>query len=191
MKLISWNIRELGKDRAFREIKKILCEHKPKIMFLCETKLLVQLMNKKAEALNFQHCFVVNSNGKGGGLAMMSSENVTVDIKSYNKHHIDAIAQCKEGSYWRCTGIYNHSKTEEKKHTWELIRRLSGLSSIPWLCFRDFNEILHLNEKIGGNERKVEQVKDFREAIHASGLVDLGFNGYIFTWCNRMLEKGS
>lgn len=59
------------------------------------------------------------------------------------------------------------------------------MSSLPWLCFRDFNEILHSNEKIRGNERKVEQIKDFKVAIHASGLVDLGFKGYLFTWCNR------
>ena len=67
-------------------------------MFLCETKLRVQLINKKTEALNFQHCFAVSSNGKGGGLAMMWSENVTIDIKSYSKHYIDAVAQSKEAA---------------------------------------------------------------------------------------------
>ncbi|KAL9433059.1 hypothetical protein AB3S75_027969 [Citrus x aurantiifolia] len=185
MKLISWNVRGLGKDRTFREIKKILREHKPEIMFLCETKLRVQVMNKKAEALNFQQCFTVSSNGKGSVLAMMWSENVTIDIKSYSKHHIDAVAQSKVGSYWRCTSIYGQPKTDEKKHTWELIRRLLGLSSLLWLCFGDFNENLHLNEKIGGNDRKMKQLKDFREVIHASGLVDLGCKRYPFTWCNR------
>lgn len=114
-----------------REIKMILREYKPEIMFLCETKLMGQLIKGKAAALNFQNCFAISSSGKGGGLAMMWNENVAVEIKSYNKHHIDVVVQSNESSYWRCTGVYGNPKAEERKHTWELIRRLSGLSSLP------------------------------------------------------------
>lgn len=57
------------------------------MMFLCETKLKMLLINKKAEALNFQNCFAVDRCGKRGRLAMMWSENVTVDVKAYSKHH--------------------------------------------------------------------------------------------------------
>lgn len=64
MKLISWNIRGLRKDRMFREIKRILRELKPKIVFLCETKLSEQLMKRKASELNFQNCVAVSSSGK-------------------------------------------------------------------------------------------------------------------------------
>lgn len=121
---------------------------------------------------------------------MMWGENVIVDVKSYSKHHINAIVQNKEGSLWRCTRVYGHPKTEEKKHTWELIRRLSGLSSLglsslPYLCIGDLNEILHLNEKIRGNERIVDLITNFREAIQDSAFVDLGYKRYPFTWSNR------
>ena len=134
----------------------ILREHKPEIMFFCETKLMGQLMKRRAAELNFQNCFAISSNGKGGGLAMMWKEGIEMEIKSYSKHHIDVVVQNNEGSSWRCTGVYDNPKSEERKHTWELIRRLSGLSSIPWICFGDFNEILHLREKIGGNVRNVD-----------------------------------
>lgn len=70
MKLISWNIWGLGNDRAFQELKRILHEQKLEIIFLCETKLKVQLMNRKAEAFNFQNCLAVDSYRKEGGLAM-------------------------------------------------------------------------------------------------------------------------
>ena len=49
----------------------IIREYKPEIMFLCETKLMGQLMKRKAAELNFQNCFTISSNGKRGGLAMM------------------------------------------------------------------------------------------------------------------------
>ena len=79
---------------------------------------------------------------------MMWKEGIKIEIKSYSKHHINAVVQNNEGSSWRCTRVYDNPKTEERKHTWELIRRLSGMSSIPWICFGDFNEILHLREKL-------------------------------------------
>ena len=58
------------------------------------------------------------------------------------------------------------------------------MSSKPWLCFGDFNEILSLNEKSGGNEKNIRMVSDFREAVRDSKLTDLGYKGYQFTWSN-------
>ncbi|KAL9419818.1 hypothetical protein AB3S75_037560 [Citrus x aurantiifolia] len=185
MKLISWNVRGLRNYRTFREIKRILRELKPEIVFLCETKLSEQFMKRKASELNFQNCFAVSSSGKRGGLAMMWSENVNLEIKSYSKHHIDTCIQTAEGSYWRGTVVYGNPKMEERKHTWELLKRLSGLLSLPWICFGDVNDIMHLHEKIGGNDRKLSLITYFREAIKDSGLTDLGYKGYLFTWCNR------
>ena len=60
-----------------------------------------------------------------------------------------------------------------KRHTWTLLRRLAGLFNYPWLCFGDFNEILNLNEKLGGNDRCLNMVAEFREAVTDCSLVDL------------------
>lgn len=40
-------------------------------------------------------------------------------------------------------------------------------------------------KKIGGNERRVNLITNFREAIQDSGFVDLGYKGYPFIWSNR------
>lgn len=58
------------------------------------------------------------------------------------------------------------------------MRRLTGLSLKPWLCFGDFNEILNLNEKSDGNDRNVQMIYEFRKIIEASNLVDLGCKVY-------------
>lgn len=78
-----------------------------------------------------------------------------------------------------------HPKSAQKRHAWVLLKRLANLSSLPWLRFGDFNEVLNLNEKIGGNEKQVNIVTDFREAFKDSDLVDLGFFRYPLTWLNR------
>lgn len=59
------------------------------------------------------------------------------------------------------------------------------MSSLSWLCFGYFNEVLNLNEKLGGKERQVNMVAEFRETLRECDLVDLGFIEYPFTWSNR------
>ena len=70
-----------------------------------------------------------------------------------------------------------------------MLRWLAGLSDNPWLCFGDFNEILHPNEKIGGNDRNIYLIREFREALCDCNLVDLGCKGYLFTWNNGRFGK--
>lgn len=68
MKVLSWNVRGLGNDRAFREVKKILQMQRPQIVFLCETKMRAEQMRVIGEKLNFKSCFAVSSRGKSRGL---------------------------------------------------------------------------------------------------------------------------
>lgn len=72
---------------------------------------------------------------------MLWSHEVSLEIKSYSLCHIDVVVLSKSGSYWRCTGVYGHLESTQKQHTWELLKRLASLSSLPWLCFGDFNEV--------------------------------------------------
>ena len=71
MRIISWNVRGLGKNRTFREAQEVIREHKPQILFLCETKMTVQQMKKKSEQFCFPSCFAVGREGMSGGLAML------------------------------------------------------------------------------------------------------------------------
>ncbi|KAH9717652.1 reverse transcriptase domain-containing protein [Citrus sinensis] len=120
-----------------------------------------------------------------GGLALCWSSEVHVNISSFSNHHIDAVVQSENGKYWRCTGIYGHPETQQKQHTWTLFRRLASLSDLPWLCFGDFNEILDPREKNGGQDRNVNMMLSFREAVQVCNLIDVGCKGYPFTWSNR------
>ena len=65
------------------------------------------------------------------------------------------------------------------------MRRLKGLSPLPWLCIGDFNEIMHPNEKSGGNDRNVSMISEFREVVYECNLLDMGYKGHPYTWSNR------
>ena len=63
-------------------------------------------------------------------------------------------------------------------------KHLNSRNFVPWLYFGDFNEILQSEEKQGGLPKPLALMLNFREALLYCGLVDLGYQGNIFTWTN-------
>lgn len=59
------------------------------------------------------------------------------------------------------------------------------MSSLPWVCAGDFNEILDASEKLGGSLRNQSLIDNFRLALDDCRLQDLGYLGLAFTWCNK------
>lgn len=47
----------------------------------------------------------------------------------------------------------------------------------------------HPDEKLGWLDRDANQMRRFRECLGACGLIDLGFVGQRFTWCNERLGE--
>ena len=80
--------------------------------------------------------------------------------------------------------MYGHPKKRLKNETWRLLRHLRARASLPWVCIGDFNEILCLEERNGRIPRLLQLMQDFQSALLHCGLVDLGFQGYRYTWRN-------
>lgn len=95
-------------DRTFKALQKFLHSYKPKLVFLCETKLSVMQMNNVGKKLKLESCFAVSSKSKSGGLAMLWSQDIKVDIASFSDHHIDAEVEVENGKHMRCIGVYGH-----------------------------------------------------------------------------------
>lgn len=69
-------------------------------------------MEVKGKILKFDNCFIIGRSGMGGGLALLWTSKVKLEVQSYSKHHIDAIIHNENGSFWRCIGVYGHPKSE-------------------------------------------------------------------------------
>lgn len=91
--IICWNVRGLGNPRTFRDVKSILYQRKPDIIFLseirCNHSKIVHLMN----ALNYKDGFSVSQQGSGGGICDMWNDNVLLSITSSSLYHIDVNIQ--------------------------------------------------------------------------------------------------
>lgn len=48
------------------------------------------------------------------------------------------------------TGFYGCPERGRRRHSWDLIRSISDLPSMPWCIIGDFNDMLATEEKRGG-----------------------------------------
>jgi hypothetical protein len=160
-------------------------EKKPKIVFLMETKARAKRMERVRSQLGFEYMLVVDCVGRSGGLALLWSTEVEVEIQNYSYRHINAkVCSTQSNFVWKLTGFYGHPEAHKRIEAWQLLRFLARMDPSPWICLGDFNEILSLDEKFGGSRRQRGLMENFQMALEESGLSELGYTGPKFTWNN-------
>ena len=181
------NYRGLGIPEAVVELCCLATEEAPQVLFLCETKLDKQGFANLKEKLNMTQGLDVPHIGVGGGLALLWHENIDLAIKTYSPHHMDTLISF-EGVEWCFTSIYGHPVITRRGESWELLCHLHARMSYPWLLMGDFNEILHPNEYWGSDAHPYHQIAEFQHAIDDCCLMNFGFEGPRFTWCNNRFQ---
>ncbi|XP_062014150.1 uncharacterized protein LOC133730607 [Rosa rugosa] len=186
MEILSWNCKGICNDNTRRALKDLISQNRPQIVFLCETKISLLSDFKALHAtLGFPHSHEVLSDGQSGGLGMFWSEDVTATIGTVSAHHMDLFIDCGvDNPRWRLTGFYGYARTVERDRSWQLLRELSDLDTLPWVVIGDFNEILNSSEKKDGPVREERQMRGFRDALGYGDLLDLRFQGPQSTWWN-------
>ena len=183
---LCWNCRGLGTPRSVRALRECVRRWDPKVVFLSETKKNIAGMKRVKVKLDFVNGFYVQREGKGGGLAMLWRKEINLEIKSYSKHHIDAVITEEATSFkWRIIGFYGHPETHRRKESWSFLNTLNQQYRLPWLCLGDFNEILSREEKLGGASRPQQQMDAFRNVVNRCGFKDMGYRGSKYTWFNQ------
>ncbi|KAL5739946.1 hypothetical protein ACOSQ2_029126 [Xanthoceras sorbifolium] len=153
MSIICWNVRGLGSPRAFLALRKVIRKQSPNLVFFSETRLKGEWAAKIKTQLGFSGGLHVDYVGKSGGLMLMWNDMWDVSVLSFSRGHIDVVIKMENNLKWRFTGFYGCPVPNHRTDSWELLRRLKAVNRLPWLCGGDFNELLHMEEKSGGNER--------------------------------------
>ena len=104
-------------------------------------------------SVGFVNGLIIPSHGRSGGLAFLWKKEISVDVQSYSDRHIDATIIEDSGFKWRITGFYGNPEVQRRKESWNLLKALSKMPQLSWLCFGDFNEIISVGEKMGGARR--------------------------------------
>lgn len=185
MNLLSWNCRELCNPRTVRDLHQLVKEKRPSIVFLMETLVSQSYMERICKRLQFDNIFVVNPTGRSGGLALLWLNDYNIEIFNFSKSHINVLIKDVGGiEKWKSTGFYGQPDTAKRRESWALLKHLSLLQPILWLCVGDFNEILEQRGKKGSKIRSEPQMNRFRCCLKDCGLGDLGYIGPNYTWNN-------
>ena len=150
-----------------------------------ETKSKKNRMERIKNRIGFSNGLIVPSVGRSGGIALLWTRKISLEIKSYTKFHVDAVILDASSDYkWRITRFYGHPETHKRYESWHLLAFLNNQLQLPWLCLGDFNEILSMNEKFGGANHPQQQMDGFREIVNYCGFHDFGYCGLDYTWSN-------
>jgi exonuclease III len=99
MKILVWNCRGLGLAAAVGELRDLIRSFNPSLIFLCETKKSRHAMDTLKWSLGFANGEYVASQGKSGGLALLWTREIDVEIRPYSQYHMDAIIR-EDGRRW-------------------------------------------------------------------------------------------
>ena len=174
MNLLCWNCQGLGNRQTIQELGDIVRAQDPIVVFTVETWLDEAGLIGIRDSLKFGHHHRVPKLTHGGGLALFWKKDFDLQVISSSKNHIDALINRGKDNGWCFTGFYGEPATHLRSEPWDLIRTLHRQFKVPWLCARDFNELLKSHEKLGGCLRLYGQMQKFREVLDECGLLDWG-----------------
>lgn len=150
---LGWNCRQLGNPQSVNALHTLVQRWDPMIVFLSETKVRKSGMKRIKRKLENYDGLIVPSDGQSGGIAMLWKKDINLNIMGYSKNYIDAIIiEQLSGFKWRITGYYGHPETHLRHESQILLVALNSRFSLPWICFGDFNEIVSMEEKLGGGD---------------------------------------
>ncbi|XP_048132793.1 uncharacterized protein LOC125314473 [Rhodamnia argentea] len=116
----------------------------------------------------------------------MWNHKVTVEIRECMENFIDLICKDLEsGTRMRMTFLHALTNFQETLCLWDILRFISTINSMPWICVRDFNKILFHWEKIGKREEENYRMGAFRELLADCSLMKGESKDCAFTWSNN------
>ncbi|XP_074313875.1 uncharacterized protein LOC141649075 [Silene latifolia] len=153
-----------------------------------ETKVKSVHWNKVRNAICSDWSICTNNSFASGGRIWLlwNSGLMEVDILDITSQTIHAQITIKGiNLVFRFTLVYGYNKPAERVDLWKSLQRYKSMHHGPWLVGGDFNNLLFSNERLGGAEVTLADIKPFQDCLHCCDLVDIKAIGSFFTWNNK------
>jgi len=195
MSLVAWNCRGIGSSSTIPDLKYQVRQFNPDLLFLSETLAHRNKIEELCFLLGYDSCFYVDRTGRVEDLALFWKNSLHCQLINFSNNHITVEIVNNILGTWRLTGYYGYPNGGRRTAAWNFLRQLSSQFSGLWCIFGDFNDILDASEKMGRTIRPPWLINGFRQAVIDSGLSDVPFEGYPYTWFKSLgtpsaVEKG-
>ncbi|BFG40358.1 hypothetical protein CerSpe_266320 [Prunus speciosa] len=151
MNLVCWNVRGAASTKFKNNMVELIRSHHMDILFVCEPRISGEKALKIATSLGFSCVEIVDSVGFSGGLWLMWDDSrVHLDIIGTSDQSITACVSWKDHSPWLLTVVYANPSGFKREKLWEYLDFVATCHQLPWLLAGDFNEMLGVEDKLGG-----------------------------------------
>ena len=189
-----WNIRGFNKTLKQSVVKEWLSNKEMMFGCILETR----VKEKKAERIlstvfkdwssmtNYEH-------SGGGRIWLLWRDTVRLTPVYKSDQLITVSVALQDEEEFMCTFVYASNQADERKGLWEDIcyHHDSPLfQHKAWIIMGDFNEILDGGEHSGVDSlvRLPPGMRDFQHTVLHCHLSDMGYQGPLYTWCNKREE---
>ncbi|XP_048611877.1 uncharacterized protein LOC125586108 [Brassica napus] len=137
---------------------------------------------KICQSLGFDNSFRVDAVGQSGGIWLLWRNHAgALTILESSEQFIHARVEIGS-EVIHLIAVYAVPTVSRRSGLWGDLKRVIENIDEPVLVGGDFNTILRLDERSGGNGRLSPDSLAFGEWINELALVDMGFRGNTFTW---------
>ena len=189
MNCILWNCRGANKPNFRRSIRYILKKFKTDILAVFETHAGGERAKRICQGLGFDQSFRVDAVGQSGGLWFLwKSEVGEVEIVDHADQFIHAKVT-KEQVSLHLIVVYTAPTVSRRSGLWTQLSEVMGRIVGPLVVGGDFNTIVRLDERSGGNGQLSQDSLAFGDWINGQSLIDMGFRGNKYTWRRGKQEQ--
>ncbi|KAG7564109.1 Ribonuclease H domain [Arabidopsis suecica] len=139
--------------------------------------------------LGFENSCRVDAVGQSGVLWLLwRSEVGDVEVVELDEQFIYAKVR-KEGDVFHLITVYAAPSATRRSGLWGKLRTIIQGIDGPMMIGGDFNTIVRLDERMGGNGHLSSDSLEFGDWINEMALIDMGFRGHKFTWRRGRVEQ--
>ncbi|XP_028066189.1 uncharacterized protein LOC114269125 [Camellia sinensis] len=187
MKIISWNIRGLGKREKRRGVKNLFSQHKVDFLLLQETKV-ATITNHLIHSIwphNDSGFAAVKAEGSSGGIISVWDKSVFSVCECIQRPNFILLKGTISPDF-DCIliNIYAPNEARARKILWDELLSLRVSFDLPWCIGGDFNEIIRIGERKGCLTISAS-MKQLSDMVANLELRDLPLQGRSFTWSNN------
>ena len=134
-----WNCRGVGNVATVQELRDFTRKLAPTLLCIVETQIEGSRVENLAGTLGYDKSYAVDSRGSSGGLGLFWNKEIKIEVLGYSDYHLDVSVEEAGLEEWRLTCVYGEAQTHLRHQTWTVLKNISTLSSLSWLCMGDFN----------------------------------------------------
>ncbi|XP_019233788.1 PREDICTED: uncharacterized protein LOC109214330 [Nicotiana attenuata] len=178
-KSLYWNIRSISSSGAFDRLKQIIRLQNLPFIAISEHFHKVDHLDKFRSMLGYDNA---HANIKSQMWTFWNNE-LNCNVVEDSDQQVTCIIEWM-GTNILVTSVYAKCDAGLREHLWNNLRDISLNYKLPWYITGDFNCIIDLSEKQGGNLHRMSKSMPMIQFIMDCDLIDPGFSGSQFTWCN-------